>query len=351
MSTLDLRDRLMPRLSLSQPSTSAPRHPLAPPQDDQPPLIITEGTNALTLTTPVETLPSEQAASDMAKRLFLKLRGRFVEAEKANGNGAFWSARDLEIGLPTVAGGPLNWLHEERTIVGALTSATLVNAATDEREAARSFSAEERRKLAASGKAMSDGSFPIATVEDLKNAIRLAHTPAQRRHVIRRARALGATGLIPDSWKREKASAELGPYIQADAVLWRWLYADKARVVERAADEKKLWYSMECVSPEVACVGERGCGATVPYLDALRRDGQACAHMRERSAQRRFVNPVFQGGAIIVPPITPGWANADLTVVREAAAQVESASPKAFEHFREEEAMSMVQQILEFAGR
>jgi hypothetical protein len=148
---------------------------------------------------------------------------------------------------------------------------------------------------------------------------------------------------------REAAAAHgVGPHIQADAVLWRWLYPQEARIVERAADEKKLWYSMECVSPEVACVGDNGCGAKVPYLDALQRSGAACAHMRERSAVRRFIDPVFQGGAIIVPPVTPGWASADLTVVREAASALETI-PWLSKDLREEDATAMVQQVLEYA--
>lgn len=336
MSLFDVRDRLMPRL---------PQTP-TPVRAKQPPVIVVEGDSKLTITTAAENLASE-AAGSMAQRLFLRLRGRFVEAEKANGNGAFWSVGDLQVGLPTVSSGPLNWLHEEKKIVGSLTNASLVSPESDEREAARSFSAEERRKLASSGAAMSDGSFPIKSAQDVKNAVRLAHTPAQRRHVIRRARALGASGLIPDSWGREKAAAEVGTHIAADAVLWRWLYPQEARVVERAADERKLWYSMECVSPEVACVGNNGCGAKVPYLDALQRSGDACAHMRERSAARRFVDPVFQGGAIIVPPVTPGWASADLSVVREAASALES-TPWLSAGLREEEATAMVQQVLEY---
>lgn len=69
----------------------------------------------------------------------------------------------------------------------------------------RSFSAEERRRLATQGKAMADGSMPIETVEDLRNAIRLAgnhkNPAAARAHIRRRAKALGASGLIPEGWK------------------------------------------------------------------------------------------------------------------------------------------------------
>ena len=59
----------------------------------------------------------------------------------------------------------------------------------------RDFSEEERRRLAKSGEAMPDGSFPIVTRGDLENAIRAvgrASDPeAAKRHIKKRAAALG----------------------------------------------------------------------------------------------------------------------------------------------------------------
>lgn len=69
------------------------------------------------------------------------------------------------------------------------------------------FSAEERRKLAKEGKAMRDGSFPIRNRDDLKNAIGLAGNSKDpkkaRRFIIRRARAIGASGMIPETWNSD----------------------------------------------------------------------------------------------------------------------------------------------------
>jgi hypothetical protein len=69
----------------------------------------------------------------------------------------------------------------------------------------REFSGERRDKLAKEGKAMSDGSFPIVTVEDLKNAIkshgRAKNVAAAKAHIKKRAKALGKSDLIPDNWK------------------------------------------------------------------------------------------------------------------------------------------------------
>lgn len=64
---------------------------------------------------------------------------------------------------------------------------------------------ETRRRLAESGEAMPDGSYPIVTVEDLRNAIqaygRTDNPRETMAHIKRRARALGRTDLLPENWK------------------------------------------------------------------------------------------------------------------------------------------------------
>lgn len=68
----------------------------------------------------------------------------------------------------------------------------------------REFSQDERDEAARRGQAMPGGGFPIKSEQDLRNAIRAigrAKNPeAARRHIKERARALGATDLIPESW-------------------------------------------------------------------------------------------------------------------------------------------------------
>jgi hypothetical protein len=83
----------------------------------------------------------------------------------------------------------------------------------------RKFSAKDRKKDAKNGDAEADGSFPIESKQDLRNAIRAygrsKNKAATKRHIIARARALGASDLIPDDWKDTKkvtspADAETG---------------------------------------------------------------------------------------------------------------------------------------------
>lgn len=68
---------------------------------------------------------------------------------------------------------------------------------------ARAFSDEKRKTFAKQGIAMPDGSFPIQTKGDLKNAVQsFGRSPdrATKAHIIRRAKALGATHMLPDKW-------------------------------------------------------------------------------------------------------------------------------------------------------
>ena len=46
-----------------------------------------------------------------------------------------------------------------------------------------------------------------------------------------------------------------------------------------------------------------------------------CEHLLERSSIRHIVNPTFRGGALIVPPVRPGWKNANASVLTDAVMQ------------------------------
>lgn len=74
------------------------------------------------------------------------------------------------------------------------------------------FSDEERTKLADKGFALPDGSYPIRNEDDLRNAIRAygRSKPQERvkvrKHIAKRARALGKAYLIPEDWKSVASS-------------------------------------------------------------------------------------------------------------------------------------------------
>jgi len=88
----------------------------------------------------------------------------------------------------------------------------------------REFTAEERQGAAESGAAMPDGSYPIKDKGDLHNAVqaigRAKNPAATKRHIISRARTLGATGDLPADWKVSKVASDFEKAAQAfrDAV-------------------------------------------------------------------------------------------------------------------------------------
>ncbi len=81
-------------------------------------------------------------------------------------------------------------------------------------EEVRKFvSAAERRKLAGTGAAMPDGAFPIVDAGHLRSAIgRLGNykgnRAAAKRHIIKRAKALGLTHMLPKEWNVTKEASQ-----------------------------------------------------------------------------------------------------------------------------------------------
>lgn len=78
----------------------------------------------------------------------------------------------------------------------------------------RTFTQDQRDKLAASGAAMKDGSYPIENRADLENAIRAfgraKNKAAVKKHILKRAKALKAEDLIPDDWADNTAKRAAG---------------------------------------------------------------------------------------------------------------------------------------------
>lgn len=213
----------------------------------------------------VITAPIREVAS--SNEAFTYLSGRLVGADTPNNNGALWTSEDLELGQATVAGGPLNWLHDETKIIGCLL----------------------------------DGAF------------------------------VGG---------REAAADGVGNHIASRAAIWSFLYPHETSIISSAAAQGQLFYSMECVSKEVSCVGDNGCGETVTY--AAYDAKECCEHLRERSSIRRFVDPLFLGAAVIVPPVKPGWSHASADILRQAAALAETMPDEALSKQQSQDLAGMI---------
>lgn len=98
----------------------------------------------------------------------------------------------------------------------------------------REYSDEERKDMADKGLALPDGSFPIKDLEDLKNAIqaygRSKDQSATAKFIVKRAKALSAEDLIPDTEDFQKALKET--ITEGNAFL-----AARAKAIEEDAEE------------------------------------------------------------------------------------------------------------------
>lgn len=241
-------------------------------------VVLADGTERTILSAPASIVPNEfrELADSSANPHFLWVEGAYVEADMPNRNAAMWSTKDLELGVPTVAHGPLNWLHEERHVIGSIAAAKLVR--------------PEVQQAAEGGRA----------------------------------------------------------HIRTMSAIWSYLYPGEARQVAQASDERKLWHSMECVSREVACASPE-CTHAMSYSDYMRKKEDRCDHMKG-FGPRRFADPQFLGGAVILNGVRPGWDGASAQVMRRQAASALEGQEQAVTGLSEAEAVDMVAQIISYAS-
>lgn len=157
---------------------------------------------------------SEATANDTREQLEQALRDSYGGEKSWLGVRDFdestvwfwWSTPDSEgcyqLGYTTDDAGVLSLSGDPVEVRPRTTYVPVSPAPTAAQE--RKFTAKQRKKMADDGTAMSDGSFPIATKADLRNAIqalgRASDPDAAKKHIIKRARALGAISELPDDW-------------------------------------------------------------------------------------------------------------------------------------------------------
>ena len=115
--------------------------------------------------------------------------------------------------------------------------------------------------------------------------------------------------------------------IEALSGLWSHIFPFESAMVDTADAAGKLFYSMECVGTHITCGGPEGCGETFEYAQVETH----CEHLKERASVRHIVNPTFRGGALIVPPVKPGWTGANATIYQEALVEAASKYAEATE--------------------
>lgn len=119
--------------------------------------------------------------------------------------------------------------------------------------------------------------------------------------------AFVATDLL---YPTDDAAAEgSNPFVEALSVFWKVYFPNEFAVVERAHAEGSLFYSMECVA-ETLTFRDGEENQTFPYKGPF--DASYGDWNKNSNAIRQLDKPHFLGGALIVPPVKPGWNNADI---------------------------------------
>lgn len=131
-------------------------------------------------------------------------------------------------------------------------------------------------------------------------------------------------------------TAVLNPYMEALSVFWKHYFEDEYTVVETAHKAGRLFYSMECVPTEIGCSGESGCGKYFAYEG--RSHASYCDHLNDQQSGvwKDLVRPRFTAGALIVPPVQPGWAHADIKQISELVKEHADAAERLYGQIADE---------------
>ena len=113
--------------------------------------------------------------------------------------------------------------------------------------------------------------------------------------------------LIEADESDQVAAAQTRPHVEALAGMWHRRFPEEFFNIKRAHSEGNLFFSMEALPEEVSCPT---CSARAAFAGVSSET--YCDHMRGQTAPKILHRPHFGGGAIIIPPVSPGWKRADI---------------------------------------
>jgi hypothetical protein len=155
-----------------------------------------------------------------------------------------------------------------------------------------------RAEMAKNGQAMPDGSYPIADKGDLQDAISRVgsgNAPQSeiKAHIMKRARALGATDMLPPSWtgSTAKMAESLRDRLQAAilAVYGRYVRGEDGELSERTLPVVGVY-------PDRVVLSESGIWWQIPYTD----EGGVISLLQESEVS---------GLLAPIPPTVTGYAD------------------------------------------
>lgn len=164
------------------------------------------------------------------------------------------------------------------------------------------------------------------------------------------AQLLDGTGAAYEAAGQPEAAEAGHPYVEALAGLWHGRFPEEFFQIQKAHKEGSLYFSMECVPEAVSCPT---CSHEAIF-SGLESDTY-CAHMQGATGPKVLRRPMFSGGAIIIPPVRPGWDRADIkTISRMLETDVELEALEAdvaneFPHLGRRQWEQMMAQIMALA--
>lgn len=150
--------------------------------------------------------------------------------------------------------------------------------------------------------------FPTADLEP--SLLSLQHKPLNmlHHHEYIVGNFAGAE-VVPGDGADAKAAER--PVMEALAAFYKTIFPKEYTKVEAAHADGSLFYSMEAWPAKIECPE---CGHEDTWKGKQHED--YCGHMNASPVSQKILHkPRWLGGAIIIPPVKPGWDRADITAL------------------------------------
>lgn len=176
----------------------------------------------------------------------------------------------------------------------------------------------------------------------------LQNAPMNMNHNARRVvGSYIATEMMFPTQESADDESVLNPFLEALGVVWKSYFPEEYRDIAKAHAEGSLYFSMETVPERVQC---QGCMEEFAYAGP--QSATYCSHINDREADRLLINPHFVGGALVIPPAKPGWANAAIkSLASQEIEHLEAQGESEFSHLTPNEWQGLMSEIIQIAGK